>query len=49
MEGIRSEAPDIIKQRLDEEDVDNPQEQGINVAPLNVEVRYQSTGSRRKI
>ena len=28
--------------------VDNPQEQGIIVAPLNMEVRYRSTGARRK-
>ena len=28
--------------------VDNPQEQGITVAPLNVEVRYRSAGARRK-
>ena len=28
--------------------LDNPQEQGITVAPLNVEVRYRSTGARRK-
>ena len=27
---------------------DNPQEQGITVAPLNVEVRYRSAGARRK-
>ena len=27
---------------------DNPQEQGITVAPLNVEVRYLSAGTRRK-
>ena len=27
---------------------DNPQEQGIIVAPLNVEVRYRSAGARRK-
>jgi hypothetical protein len=28
--------------------LDNPQEQGITVAPLNVEVRYRSAGARRK-
>jgi hypothetical protein len=28
--------------------IDNPQEQGITVAPLNVEVRYRSAGARRK-
>ena len=28
--------------------VDNPQEQGITVAPLNVEVGYRSAGARRK-
>jgi hypothetical protein len=28
---------------------DNPQEQGITVVPLNVEVRYRSAGARRKI
>ena len=27
---------------------DNPQEQGITVAPLNVEIRYRSAGARRK-
>jgi hypothetical protein len=27
---------------------DYPQEQGITVAPLNVEVRYRSAGARRK-
>ena len=27
---------------------DNPQEQGITVAPLNVEVRNRSAGARRK-
>jgi len=27
---------------------DNPQEQGITVAPLNVEVGYRSAGARRK-
>ena len=27
---------------------DNPQEQGITEAPLNVEVRYRSAGARRK-
>ena len=27
---------------------DNPQEQGITVAPLNVEVGYRSVGARRK-
>ena len=27
---------------------DNPQEQGITVAPLNVEVRYRSARARRK-
>jgi hypothetical protein len=28
--------------------LDYPQEQGITVAPLNVEVRYRSAGARRK-
>ena len=28
--------------------LDNPQEQGITVAPLNVEVGYRSAGVRRK-
>ena len=28
--------------------LDNPQEQGITVAPLNVEVGYRSAGARRK-
>ena len=27
---------------------DNPQEKGITVAPLNVEVGYRSVGARRK-
>ena len=27
---------------------DNPQEQGITVAPLNVDVWYRSAGARRK-
>ncbi|RAV76550.1 hypothetical protein DBT52_09575 [Aerococcus mictus] len=30
------------------DNTDNPQEQGITVAPLNVEVRYRSAGARRK-
>ena len=29
-------------------DLITPQEQGITVAPLNVEVRYRSAGARRK-
>ena len=28
--------------------LDNPQEQGITVVPLNVEVGYRSAGARRK-
>ena len=28
--------------------IDYPQEQGITVAPLNVEVRYRSAGAKRK-
>ena len=28
--------------------IDNPQEQGITVAPLNVEEGYRSAGARRK-